>query len=107
LSQPAVRITKRERPIQHKTAPAPKTTPIRVRATRLGYYDEKRRRAGDVFTYRAPVVDGVATLPSWLEEASSSTPLKETGAQTALTAATDDVRNAGAAAAANQDDLGI
>jgi hypothetical protein len=91
---------------------AVKTQKIRVVATRLGYYDHKRRRVGDVFVYAAPIDgDGDAVLPSWVEEASGATPLKETGAQEALNQEHDAARrNHGvqpAATAASGDDLGI
>ena len=112
MSKAAIKITKRERPAMHVAGPVLATTKLRVRATRLGYYDHKRRRPGDVFVYAAPVVDNNATLPSWLELADASDALKETGAQAALKAATDDVRGSSGAAtaaatASSGDDLGI
>lgn len=50
---------------------------IKVRATRLGYYDHVRRREGDVFTYtvterEAAVKKGA--LPDWVEPVDPRTP---------------------------------
>jgi hypothetical protein len=101
-------VKKKAAPTAHKAKTPGKTQAVRVRATALGYYDHKRRRAGDVFLYQAPVDrDGDALLPSWLEEASSAS-LKETGAQAALNENSAVLRDGAAAApTASGDDLGI
>jgi hypothetical protein len=104
-------LKQRQRPTATKPDPI-KTTPVRVRATRLGEYEYKRRRVGDVFVMRVRVdKDGDAELPSWVVEAPTAE-LKETGAQAALTDAVADVVRGGgsataAATASNGDDLGI
>jgi hypothetical protein len=107
-------VKKRQIPARSESkAPPVKTQKVRVMATRLGYYEHKRRRVGDVFVYAAPLdASGDAVLPSWVDEApSASTPLKETGAQDALNQEQDAARrNLGAqpaATAASGDDLGI
>lgn len=85
------------------------TQNVKVRATRLGYYDHKRRRVGDVFLMAVPLVDGEPELPSWCEAVNA--PLKETGAQEALNAEAAATRlssQPGAIAAPTAgDDLGI
>jgi hypothetical protein len=104
-----MKTKQRARPTAPSTT-APETVPVKVRATRLGYYDHKRRRVGDVFVVQAVVKDGVAELPSWTEDAGGAQ-LKETGAQAALTVASAEARAMAAAAAApsasSGDDLGI
>jgi hypothetical protein len=103
-------IKKKKAPTAHVEKTPAKTQAIRVRATALGYYEHKRRRAGDVFLYQAPVDrDGDVTLPSWLEEAASAS-LKETGAQAALNENSAVLRDGAAAAPTASgagDDLGI
>lgn len=56
----------------------PAARPMRVMATAPGYYDNKRRRTGDVFTIR-----GAAAFSSkWMQAVSDRTPEKiTTGAQ--------------------------
>ena len=47
-----------------------KTQKVRVRAVRIGYYDHKRRREGDVFVMTLEVdKHGDVTLPTWVVEA--------------------------------------
>lgn len=108
MPKPAVIKTTPRPTVGQKAAPI-ETTSVRVRATRLGFTDHKRRRVGDVFTLDIPVVNGEAKLPSWVELAPGAAP-KETGAQAALTKATEEIRgvsNPGAEAASSGDDLGI
>jgi hypothetical protein len=87
-------------PAAQKSSPEAPKKALRVRATRLGYYDHKRRREGDVFTLR-PVVGkklekttpgGVGKLVPhtftveeqfseyWMEVVASSTPEHTTSA---------------------------
>lgn len=64
--------------------PSTPTTPaapkrLKVRATRMGYYDHIRRREGDVFVFAH--VEGTP-LPSWVEQVDARTPERiTTGAQ--------------------------
>lgn len=105
-------IKQRKPPAREAAAKAPvKTRKIRVTATRLGYYEHKRRRIGDVFVYAAPIdSDGDAVLASWMEEAPDAA-LKETGAQAALNQEHDAARRNAPAqpapTASSGDDLGI
>jgi hypothetical protein len=106
-------VKQRKAPTLAAVPKAPiKTRKIRVVATRLGYYDHKRRRVGDVFVYAAPIdADGDAVLPSWVEEAPTDAALRETGAQSALNQEHDAARAnrpaQPAATASSGDDLGI
>lgn len=54
--------------------------PIKVRAIRLGYYDLKRRRFGDVFT----IAGDHEFSTEWMERVAASTPEHTTSAQQAL-----------------------
>jgi hypothetical protein len=56
---------------------------LKVRATRTGYYDLARRRAGDVF-----VVEEAAFAETWMERVSSSTPEQISTAQSSINAQT-------------------
>lgn len=59
------------------TRTAPKK-PLRVRATRLGYYGDMRRREGDVFT----IADESLFSEKWMERVTAKTPESTTtGAQ--------------------------
>lgn len=75
---------------------------IKVRATKMGYYDHARRREGDVFTLK-PIEGAVKDSdgrnvkkkfftareqfsPNWMEEVKMSTPEKITTAPEALRA---------------------
>lgn len=60
---------------------AAKGGPIRVRATRIGFYDLIRRREGDVFT----IANEQAFSENWMERVSANTPEK-------VTSGTDDLR---------------
>lgn len=53
---------------------------IRVRATRLGYYGEERKRIGDVFTIRGPK----EFSDVWMQTVDGSTPERVTSSQEAL-----------------------
>ena len=65
-------------------ADAPRTLQtIKVRATKMGYYDDKRRRTGDVFLIRAPYAgEDDAGIPitinefskKWMERVAGDTP---------------------------------
>jgi hypothetical protein len=56
------------------------TTKIKVRAIRLGYYDNERKRVGDVFFISGP--REFSTV--WMETVDGSVPTKTTGPQQAL-----------------------
>lgn len=93
--------------------PQPKAG-IKVRATRVGYYGDKRRREGDVFlidpeVYPKDVLNDpkdeksgvrfakgalVYFSPTWMEFVEPEAPLKETGAAEALKAEQDKLRSA-------------
>lgn len=61
--------------------PAPPLAPaLRVRATRPGYYDEKRRRLGDVFSIQH---DGEFSA-KWMERVPEDTPERLTTGQDEL-----------------------
>lgn len=45
---------------------------VKVRATRMGYYDHVRRREGDVFIYTMGLKE--TKLPSWVERTDPRTP---------------------------------
>lgn len=53
---------------------------VRVRATRMGWYDTSRRRPGDVFVLLAPEHFGT----SWMELVPDNVPLQRTLGKTAL-----------------------
>jgi hypothetical protein len=53
---------------------------IRVRATRLGYYDHARRREGDVFT----IADEAAFSSKWMQKVAANTPESLSTSQTAI-----------------------
>lgn len=38
---------------------------VKVRALHMGYYDDMRRREGDVFVYTIPPADAHGRLPAW------------------------------------------
>jgi hypothetical protein len=75
------------------TVPTAKKKRVKVRATRLGYYDHARRREGDVF-----VMDEhqVATH-SWVERVPSNTPESISTSQDAINLAHDELLAAKAA----------
>lgn len=58
--------------------------PIKVRATRLGYYDDQRRRVGDVFLIRK----WKEFSETWMETVDGRTPERTTTSQQALHRAT-------------------
>lgn len=72
----------KEIPGKAATAPKAKPDPLKVRATRMGYYDHARRREGDVF-----VVEAGDFRPTWMEKVDGETPTQTTTAQQALTQA--------------------
>lgn len=57
-------------------------TRVKVTATRLGYYDDVRRRIGDVFVYT--IGPNEKALPSWMEPVDPTVPLRTTSAPEAL-----------------------
>jgi hypothetical protein len=60
--------------------PARPSGPIKVRATKLGYYDNQRRRIGDVFIIRTPKDFSKA----WMETTDARVREHTTGPQAAL-----------------------
>lgn len=73
-------------------------TPIKVRATRLGYYNDERKRVGDVFTIssaRHTSGKRVGELKefshAWMEHVDPNVPERTTGPQQALNRATHQV----------------
>jgi hypothetical protein len=113
MSTTAPKVTQKKRATAHKPAAAPReTTPLRVRALRTGYWNEMRRREGDVFVMQIAVTNGEAELPSWVALAERSAAIKETGAQAALNVVTENARAmregaTPAVTASSGDDLGI
>ena len=81
---------------------------IKVRATAMGYYDNTRRRTGDVFTisdetYEAPhprAGDLVEFSENWMEMIDGSVPERTTTSQQAVDQQTQELRNARRANAA-------
>jgi hypothetical protein len=63
--------------VSRDTAPASDERPRKVRARELGYYDNARRRPGDVFTVNGPV-------GRWMEPVDAGTPESTTGPQAAI-----------------------
>lgn len=98
--------------------------PVKVRATRTGFYGLERRRVGDVFTIdgtvwgedvyadkeKTEVLHAAGTVkafsPEWMELVSASTPEHTTGAQAALDKENADLlgRKAGAGDKGGQGD---
>lgn len=108
--KPTIKTKVRQRPVAHQASTV-ETTKVRVRAVRIGFADNVRRRVGDVFTLAVPVVNNEAEIPSWCEPAAGAA-LQQTGAQAALNDATAEIRALGGTAAAapsasSGDDLGI
>lgn len=82
---------------------------MKVRATRIGYYNHLRRREGDVFVLKA--IEGHAKdpktgkvtkktfsaeeqfSPNWMEEVDAKTPTKVTTAKQALREASNDIKS--------------
>jgi hypothetical protein len=78
-AQPTAKPSERavEAPDQYE-APAPRRGAIKVEATQLGYYDDKRRRIGDVFT----ITSMKEFSDRWMRRVDSSTPERiTTGAE--------------------------
>lgn len=71
------------------TAKAPRV--IRVRATKLGYYQHERRREGDVFDFSMEHVNTDGSLPSWIEPVDRRTPKRTTTPNEALKQQHDEV----------------
>lgn len=61
-------------------APAAPTGPVKVRATRMGFYDEIRRRVGDVFT----LTDAAHFSDKWMLIVPGTTPERVTTGQQEL-----------------------
>lgn len=62
-----------------------RATGIRVRAKTMGYYDDKRRRPGDVFTVGADEFNGKGVRwPLWMERVDPETPEHITTGKEAL-----------------------
>lgn len=81
-STPQVRDTREERAAYRPAAPpaAPRPKQIKVRATKLGYYGELRRRPGDVFV----LTDENHFSERWMERVDASTPERTTSPSEAL-----------------------
>jgi len=78
---------RRERAAAAAKKPVVPVKRMKVMATRLGYYGEKRRRLNDKFIYTAELDEaGEPKLPSWMVEQPKTAALQETGAQDALNA---------------------
>lgn len=60
----------------------PKARPVKVRATRVGYYGDQRRRIGDVFTI--PSLEKPHFSSKWMELVDDKTPEHTTSAPEAL-----------------------
>jgi len=72
---------------KEQPAPAFKDDPIKVRATRMGYYDHIRRREGDVFI----IANKAAFSKMWMEEVDPRTRERTTSAPQALRQAHDEI----------------
>lgn len=68
------------------TEPKKKAKRLKVRATRMGYYDHARRREGDVF-----IVEEADFSSTWMEKVSANTPEQLTTAQKALDQQHDEI----------------
>jgi hypothetical protein len=88
--------------------PPPAPTRFKVRATKLGYYDDKRRRIGDVFWVSARQTDTgryVEFAESWMERVPEATPESITTGQQELRRQHDEIvasKRAGALAASSE-----
>lgn len=85
-------------PAPAATEPKAKTKRVKVRATRLGYYDHGRRREGDVF-----VIDDKDFSTTWMERVADSTPEQVSGAQDAIDKANGELK-AGRRSSADKSD---
>lgn len=101
--QPKKPETPEPGPLMASASSAPaESLRFKVRATRLGYYDDKRRRAGDVFWVSAAKTDTgkyVAFAPSWMERVPDSTPESITTGQQELRRQHDEILASKAAGA--------
>ncbi len=79
------------KPTETDTEPAQKAKvtvgPTKVRATQAGYYDNARRREGDVFT----IQNSGEFSEKWMEKVDKSTPEKTTTGQEVINRDHDDV----------------
>lgn len=80
------RATAPKNPAQPAKDPSKKVKPIKVRATRTGYYDHARRREGDVF-----ICDESAFSATWMERVSKDTPESYSTSQDAIDKAHDEL----------------
>lgn len=81
----------------------PAQGPIRVRATRMGFYDHARRRVDDVFDISGPE----AFSERWMVLENPRTRTRITTAQTALKAQTQEQKEANALGRANEGQTSI
>lgn len=94
-------------PAASPLVPPPAPTRFKVRATTLGYYDDKRRRAGDVFWVSARQTDTgryVEFAESWMVRVPDETPESITTGQQELRRQHDEInaaKKAGALAASS------
>lgn len=73
----------------------PKRARIKVRATKLGYYDNARRREGDVFVLESEVDKAgklVAFSDKWMERVPNETPVSITTGNQQLQKDHEDIR---------------
>ncbi len=85
LSQPGPRARQTAPPVAPVRQPRPPRR--RVRATKMGFYDHKRRRVGDVFDLKRPGDFSQV----WMTEVSAGTPTKETGPKESLKREHDEI----------------
>jgi hypothetical protein len=92
---------------KEKSDDKPKPTKLKVRALRTGYFEHIRRHENDVFVIRSKdgyIKTGTGKLipkhfsakdqfsESWMEIVDEATPEKVTGAQAALSSASNDIK---------------
>lgn|SRR5512138_845629 len=100
-----------QNPAPPQTAPKKKTTRMRVVATKTGYYDHARRRAGDVFDIEAADFsdadrtekNGQPAPPGWMRRVDASTELSHSTAQDEINRQHDETLAARASAAVDKD----
>ncbi len=89
--KPAASSTARTSNVRPPQIPTTRTVgPVRVRATQLGYYDNERKRPGDVFSIASPALFS----KRWMEHVDPRTPEKTTGPNEALRQQHDEILGA-------------
>ena len=94
--------TKPVTPLDTRPKPAVRTNPIKVRATRVGYYDHARRREGDVFT----IANEQAFSKNWMEVVDPRTRERLTTAPQALRQQHDEILGGRVSGPASDDVFG-